>query len=61
MWENFRKVNGNYKPRIVLPLDRGRKIITSPDEIADPYKKSKPRKNRNKKNYHTTNHLQTEN
>ena len=61
MWENFRKVNGNYKPRIFPPLDRGGNIITSPDEIADTfadhyaiitkdlYKKKKPGKNRNKK------------
>ena len=57
MWEKFRKVNRNYKPKIVLPLDRGGNIITSPDEIADYYaniskdlhKKSKPRKNRNNK------------
>ena len=63
-----KKVNGNYKPRIVPPLDTRRNIITTHDEIADHYanisidlhKKSKPGKNR-KKNYHTTNQLQTEN
>ena len=59
--EKSRKVNGNYKPRIVLPLDSGENAITSPDEIADTFadhyanisknlhKKSKPWKNRNKK------------
>ena len=61
MWEKFRKVNLNYKQRIVTPLDRGRNITTSPDEIPDVFadhysniskdlhKKSKPGKNRNKK------------
>ena len=37
MWEKFRKVYGNYKPRIVSPLDRGGNIITSPDENADTF------------------------
>ena len=61
VWEKFRKVNRNYKPRTVPPLNRWGKIITLPDEIeytfADHYanilkdlhKKSKPGKNRNKK------------
>ena len=35
--EKFRKINGNYKPRIVRPLDRGGNIITSSDEIADTF------------------------
>ena len=60
VWDKFRKVNGNYNPRIVLPLEKGRSIITSPDEIADTFadhyaniskdlhKKSKPGKIRNK-------------
>ena len=76
VWEKFRKVNINYKPRIVPPLDRGGNIITLPEKIsntfADHYantskdlrKKSKPGKTeikREKKNYHTTNHLQTDN
>ena len=34
MKEKCRKVNRNYKPRIVPPLHRGGNIITSPDEIA---------------------------
>ena len=34
VWEKFRKVNRNYKPKIVPLLDRGGKIIISPDEIA---------------------------
>ena len=58
--EKFQKVNRNYKP-IVLPLNRGGNIITSPDKFADIFadqcanilkdlhKKSKPVKNRNKK------------
>ena len=37
MWKKFRKVNENHKPRIVSPLNRGRNIITSPDEITDTY------------------------
>ena len=37
MWEKFRKVNGNYKTRIVSLLDRRGNIITSPDEIADTF------------------------
>ena len=60
-WEKFRKVSGNYKPRIVPPLDREVNIITSSDEILDTFahhyaniskdlhKKNKPGKNRNKK------------
>ena len=35
VWDKFRKVNGNYKPRTVPPLERGGNIITSPDEISD--------------------------
>ena len=72
----FKKVNGNYKPRIIPPLERGRNTITLSGEIADifadyyaniskdPHKKSKPekcRKRRRKKTYHITNHSQTEN
>ena len=34
VWEKFRKVNRNFKPRIVPPLDRRENIITSPDKIA---------------------------
>ena len=61
VWEKFRKLNRNYKPRIVPPLDRGINIITLPDEITDTFadhyakilidlhKKGKPGKNRNKK------------
>ena len=69
VWEKFRKLNKNYIPRIVPPLDRGGNIISSSDKIADryayiskdPYKKSKPGKNRKEKNFYTPNHLQTEN
>ena len=35
MWDKFKKVNGNYKPRTISPLERGENKITSPDEIAD--------------------------
>ena len=61
MWEKFKKVNGNYKARIVLPLDRKGSIITLSDEITDNFadhyanilkglhKKIKPGKNKNKK------------
>ena len=54
--------NGNYKPRTIPPLKKGRNIITSPDKIAntfadhyinilrDSHKKSKLVKNRKKKN-----------
>ena len=69
MWEKFRKVNGNYKLRIVPPLDRGGNTITSPDEIADIFadhyanilkdlhKKSKPGKTeRRRTTIQQTNH-----
>ena len=61
VWEKFRKVNGNYKPRIFSTSDRGENIITSPEKIVDTFadyyaniskdlhKKSKQGKNRNKK------------
>ena len=35
VWDKFRKVNGNYKPRTIPPLEREGNIITSPEEIAD--------------------------
>ena len=35
VWNKFRKVNGNYKLRIIPPLERRENIITSPDEITD--------------------------
>ena len=35
VWDKFRKVNGNYKPRTKPPLERGGNIITSPDEIVN--------------------------
>ena len=72
MWDKFRKVNRNYKPRIVPSLDRGGNIITVLDEIAytfadhyaniskDLQKKNKYKNKKRHKNYHTTNHLQTE-
>ena len=59
--DKFRKVNRNYKPRTIPPLERGETIITSPAEVADTfadhyanilrdsYKKRKPVKNRKKK------------
>ena len=37
VWEQFRKVNRNYNPRIFPPLDRGGNIIISPDKIADTF------------------------
>ena len=37
VWDKFRKVNGIYKPIIILLLERGRNIITSPNKIADHY------------------------
>ena len=48
----FKKVKGNYKPRTILPLERGGNIITPPEIIADhyanisrdPHKKIKPGK-----------------
>ena len=36
-WDKFRKVNGNYKPRTISPLERGGNIIILPEEIADHY------------------------
>ena len=60
VWDKFRKVNGNYKPR-TIPLERAGNIITLLQEIAetfydhyanisrDPHKKSKPGKNRKRK------------
>ena len=55
--DKFRKVNRSCKPRIIPPLERERKTIISPEEIADnyenilknPHKKSKPGKNRKRK------------
>ena len=56
VWDKFMKVNRNYKPRAIPPLESGRNRITSPDEIAhtfadhyanisqDFYKKGKPEK-----------------
>ena len=53
VWDKFRKVNGNYKPRTVLSLKRGGNKMTSHEKIAntfadhyenilrDPHKKSK--------------------
>ena len=76
VWDKFRKVNGNYKPRTILLLEKGGSIITSPDEIADtfadhysnisrdPHKKTKPKnseRGRKKKSYHIINYSQTEN
>ena len=70
VWNKFRKVNGNYKPIIIPPLERGRNTLASPDEITDaladcyanisrdPHKKSKSEK---KKSSHIINHSQTEN
>ena len=61
MLDKFRKVNGNYTPRTILPLERGGSIIDLPDVIVDtfadhyanilrdPHKKSKPMKNRKRK------------
>ena len=37
VWEKFKKVNGNSKPRIVPPIENGGSIITPPDEIADTF------------------------
>ena len=37
VWDKFRNVNGNYKPRTIPILERGGNIITSPDEIADTF------------------------
>ena len=61
MLDKFSKVDGNYIPRIILPLEGGGNILTLPDETADIFadyyekilrdlhKKSKPRKNRKRK------------
>ena len=76
MWDKFRKVNGNYKPKIISPLERRGNIITTLDEIADTFtdhyanisrdlqKKNKPGESeigRKKKSYHIINHSQTYN
>ena len=37
VWDKFKKVNRNYIPRIRTPVRRGKKIIVSSGEIADPY------------------------
>ena len=72
VWDKFKKVIKNYKPRIISPLESEGNIITSPEEIADtfadhyanilrdPYK-NKPEKTRKKKSYHIINHSQAEN
>ena len=58
---------------MIPPLERGRNIITSNEEIADtladqhasisrdPHEKSKTGKNRKKKSYHIINYSQAEN
>ena len=74
VWDKFRKVNGNYKPRIIQTLESGGNIIISPKKISDtfvadhyanisrdPHKKSKQGKNRKKNSYHIINHSETEN
>ena len=69
-WEKFRKVNGNYKPRRIPPIEKGGSIISTPNEIADHYanisrNQNKDRKTgkhrKRKKSYHTMNHSQKEN
>ena len=70
--DKFKKLNRNYKPRIISPLEREENTITSPDKIADifanhyanilrdPNNKSKPGKHRKKTTYHIINYSQTE-
>ena len=60
-WDKFKKVNRNYKPRKIPPLERGGNTNNSPDEIVDTFadhyanisknhhKKSKPREHRKRK------------
>ena len=76
MWDKFRKVNRNYIPKIIPPLERRGNIITSPDKIADNFTgkyanilrdphqkikiKKKTKRGRKKKSYHK-NHSQAEN
>ena len=37
VWEKFKEVDGNCKPRMIPPMERGGRIITTPDEIADTF------------------------
>ena len=37
VWEKFRKVNGNYKPRRIPPIEKGGSIISTPTEIAETF------------------------
>ena len=37
VWEKFKKVSGNYKPRIIPPIERGGSKISRPDKIADTF------------------------
>ena len=61
VWEKFKKVNGNYKPRKILPLEGRENTNTLLIEVAeifadyyanisrDPDKKNEPEKNRKRK------------
>ena len=61
VWNKLEKVNGNYKSKIISPLERGKNTHASTDKIADifgdhyanisrdPHKKSKPCKQRKRK------------
>ena len=37
LWDKFKKLNGNYKPRIIQRLKRGGNTITSPNEIGNTF------------------------
>ena len=38
--EKFRKVNGNYKPRRIPPIEKGGSIISTPNEMGNIYRLS---------------------
>ena len=66
VWDKLKKVNRNYKSRIILLLKRRGNTITSPDEIADTFPDhyaniSKYKKGKKEKDNHIKNHSQTEN
>ena len=75
VWEKFKKVNGNYKPRRIPPIEKGGSIISTSDEIAETFavhytnisrdqnkerKQGNTEKGKKKKSYNTMNHSQKE-